>query len=53
MQDIGFFLTVIWLVVLFGGGAVVAKSKSKKAGLLLIATLALIPVGYILIWLFN
>lgn len=53
MQDIGFVLTVIWLLVLFGGAAVVVKSKSKNAQLLLIATLALIPTGYILVWLFS
>lgn len=49
MPDIGFVLTVIWLVVLFGGGALVVKSKAKKAQLLLIAILALIPAGYILV----
>lgn len=53
MPDIGFVLTIIWLVVLFGGGALVVKSKSKKAQLLLIASLALIPIGYIMVWLFS
>ena len=53
MPNIGFVLTVIWLVVLFGGGALVVKSKSKKAQQLLITTLALIPVGYILVWLLS
>ncbi len=53
MPDIGFVLTIIWLVVLFGGGALVVKSKSKKAQLLLIASLALIPIGYIMVWLFG
>lgn len=53
MPAIGFVLTVVWLVVLFGGGALVVKSKSKKAQLLLITSLALIPIWYILVWLFS
>lgn len=53
MPDVRFTLTIVWLVVLFGGGALVVKSKSRKARQLLIAMLALIPVGYILVWLFS
>jgi hypothetical protein len=53
MDPVGFALTIIWFAVLFGGGALVAKSKNSTARKIYLAILIAIPAIYILVWLFS
>lgn len=50
MENIGFWLTALWLVVLFAGGAWVSKTSYKNAKSLVVGALVAIPVLYILYW---
>jgi high-affinity Fe2+/Pb2+ permease len=47
---IGLWLSVLWLVVLFVGGAVASKTKSELYKGVTIGALVAIPLTYIFVW---
>jgi hypothetical protein len=50
LENIGFWLTALWLLVLFAGGAWLSKTHYKNARNVIVVALVAIPVIYILVW---